>query len=217
MPRFPSAPRRQIDLGYATVRATRLTYVGELGWELYTPVEFAVGVHERLMAAGRDLGLASNAGYYAIDSLRIEKGYRAWGRELTPDINPFEAGLAFAVQSRQAGRVPRQARAAGTQDPPAEPPRSRAASCRWSSTHLTPTSGAANSSCATTCRSAPSRRRRSVTRSASPSRSASSPTRTVLRTRRGSSRAPSRSTSPASVTPHRLHLRAPLDSTATRA
>ena len=79
------------------MRATRLTYVGELGWELYVPVEFAVGVYEQLIAAGRDLGLV-NAGYYAIDSLRLEKGYRAWGRELTPDINPFEAGLSFAVK-----------------------------------------------------------------------------------------------------------------------
>jgi 4-methylaminobutanoate oxidase (formaldehyde-forming) len=60
-------------------------------------VEFAVGVYEQLMQAGRDLGLV-NAGYYAIDSLRLEKGYRAWGRELTPDINPYEAGLGFAVR-----------------------------------------------------------------------------------------------------------------------
>ncbi len=94
---FPFGTSQEIDLGYATVRATRLTYVGELGWELYTPVEFAVGVYERLMAAGRALG-SVNAGYYAIDSLRLEKGYRAWGRELTPDINPYEAGLAFAVK-----------------------------------------------------------------------------------------------------------------------
>jgi heterotetrameric sarcosine oxidase gamma subunit len=93
---FPFGASREIELGYATVRATRLTYVGELGWELYVPVEFAVGVYEQLMAAGGDLGLV-NAGYYAVDSLRLEKGYRAWGRELTPDINPFEAGLAFAV------------------------------------------------------------------------------------------------------------------------
>jgi 4-methylaminobutanoate oxidase (formaldehyde-forming) len=79
------------------VRATRLTYVGELGWELYVPVEFAVGVYETLHAAGEAFGLV-NAGYYAIDSLRIEKGYRAWGRELTPDTNPFEAGLSFACK-----------------------------------------------------------------------------------------------------------------------
>ncbi len=94
---FPFGASREIDLGYATVRATRLTYVGELGWELLVPVEFAVGVYERLREAGRDLGLV-DAGYYAIESLRLEKGYRAWGRELTPDVNPFEAGLAFAVR-----------------------------------------------------------------------------------------------------------------------
>jgi 4-methylaminobutanoate oxidase (formaldehyde-forming) len=99
---FPFGTSQEIDLGYATVRATRLTYVGELGWELYVPVEFAVGVYEQLIEAGRDLGLV-NAGYYAIDSLRLEKGYRAWGRELTPDINPFEAGLAFAVKLDKPG------------------------------------------------------------------------------------------------------------------
>ena len=93
---------REIDVGYATVRATRLTYVGELGWELYVPVEFAVGVYELLMAAGKELGIA-NAGYYAIDSLRLEKGYRAWGRELSPDINPYEAGLGFAVKLDKPG------------------------------------------------------------------------------------------------------------------
>jgi 4-methylaminobutanoate oxidase (formaldehyde-forming) len=93
---FPFGTSREIDVGYATVRATRLTYVGELGWELYVPVEFAVGVYETLADAGRDLGLR-DAGYYAIDSLRLEKGYRAWGRELTPEVTPFEAGLAFAV------------------------------------------------------------------------------------------------------------------------
>ncbi|MGE5339168.1 MAG: GcvT family protein [Gemmatimonadota bacterium] len=99
---FPFGTSQEIDLGYATVRATRLTYVGELGWELYTPVEFAVGVYEQLLEAGRDLGLA-NAGYYAIDSLRLEKGYRAWGRELSPDINPFEAGLSFAAKLDKEG------------------------------------------------------------------------------------------------------------------
>ena len=99
---FPFATSQEIDVGYATVRATRLTYVGELGWELYVPVEFAVGVYEELLEAGRDLGLI-NAGYYAIDSLRLEKGYRAWGRELTPDITPYEAGLSFAVKLDKPG------------------------------------------------------------------------------------------------------------------
>ncbi|MBA2412009.1 MAG: FAD-dependent oxidoreductase [Burkholderiaceae bacterium] len=99
---FPFGASRDIDVGYATVRATRLTYVGELGWELYVPVEFAVGVYDALMAAGAKMGVA-NAGYYAIDSLRLEKGYRAWGRELSPDINPYEAGLGFAAKLNKPG------------------------------------------------------------------------------------------------------------------
>ncbi len=99
---FPFGTSRSIDVGYATVRATRLTYVGELGWELYVPVEFAVGVYEALMAAGNDLGVA-NAGYYAIDSLRLEKGYRAWGRELSPDINPVRGRTGVRGEARQAG------------------------------------------------------------------------------------------------------------------
>jgi glycine cleavage system aminomethyltransferase T/glycine/D-amino acid oxidase-like deaminating enzyme len=94
---FPFGTSRLIDLGYSTVRATRITYVGELGWELYVPAEFAVGVYEDLMAAGADLGVV-NAGYYAIESLRLEKAYRAIGRELTPDYNPVEAGLTFACK-----------------------------------------------------------------------------------------------------------------------
>ncbi|HTT13755.1 MAG TPA: FAD-dependent oxidoreductase [Burkholderiaceae bacterium] len=99
---FPFGASRPIDVGYATVRATRITYVGELGWELYVPVEFAVGVFDALVAAGAGLGL-KHAGYYAIDSLRLEKGYRAWGRELSPDINPYEAGLGFAVKLDKPG------------------------------------------------------------------------------------------------------------------
>ncbi len=94
---FPFGSSREIDLGYATVRATRITYVGELGWELYVPTEFAVGAYEDLMAAGAGLGLV-NGGYYAIESMRLEKGYRAFGRELTPDDNPVEAGLLFACK-----------------------------------------------------------------------------------------------------------------------
>jgi 4-methylaminobutanoate oxidase (formaldehyde-forming) len=94
---FPFGTSREIDLGYYTVRATRITYVGELGWELYVPAEFAVGVYEDLVAAGAAFGLV-NAGYYAIESMRLEKGYRAFGRELTPDFGPVEAGLLFACK-----------------------------------------------------------------------------------------------------------------------
>jgi Aminomethyltransferase folate-binding domain len=94
---FPFGSSRLVDLGYARVRATQITYVGELGWELCVPVEFAVGVYGDLMTAGAELGV-TNAGYYAIQSLRLEKGYRAFGRELTPDHNPVEAGLMFACK-----------------------------------------------------------------------------------------------------------------------
>src|ERR1700748_1810128 len=94
---FPFGSSRLIDLGYATVRATRITYVGELGWELYVPAEFAVGAYEDLIAAGDGLGLA-DAGYYAIESLRLEKAYPGLGRELAPDYNPVEAGLLFACK-----------------------------------------------------------------------------------------------------------------------
>ena len=94
---FPFATSREIDLGMSTVRATRITYVGELGWELTVPAEFAVGVFELLSEAGREFGLV-NAGYYAINALRLEKGYRAFGTELNPDYGPVEAGLLFATK-----------------------------------------------------------------------------------------------------------------------
>jgi heterotetrameric sarcosine oxidase gamma subunit len=94
---FPFATSREIGIGRALVRASRITYVGELGWELYVPVEFAASVYDALGEAGGDLGLV-DAGYYAIESLRLEKGYRAWGRELTQDDTPLEAGLGWAVR-----------------------------------------------------------------------------------------------------------------------
>jgi sarcosine dehydrogenase len=100
-PAFPFATSREIWLGRMLVRASRITYVGELGWELYVPVESAAGVYDAMQDAGGDLGLA-DAGYYAIESLRVEKAYRAWGRELTTDDTPLEAGLAFAVRFDKA-------------------------------------------------------------------------------------------------------------------
>jgi glycine cleavage system aminomethyltransferase T/glycine/D-amino acid oxidase-like deaminating enzyme len=93
---FRFATSRPIDLGGAEVRATRMTYVGELGWELMVPVDAAAGVYDAVVGAGADLGV-TNAGYYAIESLRLEKGFRAFGRELTPDYTPVEAGLVFAT------------------------------------------------------------------------------------------------------------------------
>ena len=94
---FPFATSRPIDLGPALVRATRITYVGELGWELCVPVEFAVGIWDAIVAAGEDFGLRP-AGYYAINALRLDKGYRAFGAELGPDRNPVECGLAFTCK-----------------------------------------------------------------------------------------------------------------------
>ena len=99
---FPFATSREIWLGRTRVRASRITYVGELGWELYVPVECAADVYDALQEAGRELGLR-DAGYYAIESLRMEKAYRAWGRELTTEDTPLEAGLGFAVRFDKPG------------------------------------------------------------------------------------------------------------------
>ncbi len=93
---FPFGAIREIGIGAATVYAARRTYVGELGWEFYVPTELAALVYDTIMDAGAPFGVR-DGGYYAIESLRLEKGYRAWSRELTPDYNPFEAGLSFAV------------------------------------------------------------------------------------------------------------------------
>ena len=88
---------REIDLGHARVRAARMSYVGGPGFELYVPVEAARHVYLTLHEAGADLGL-KDAGYYALDALRIEAGRRAWGAELGPDETPFQAGLGYAVK-----------------------------------------------------------------------------------------------------------------------
>jgi glycine cleavage system aminomethyltransferase T/glycine/D-amino acid oxidase-like deaminating enzyme len=87
----------EIDLGHARVRAARMSYVGGPGYELYVPVEMTRHVYLALQEAGADLGLR-DAGYYALDALRIEAGRRAWGAELGPDETPLEAGLMFAVK-----------------------------------------------------------------------------------------------------------------------
>src|SRR6266542_4235637 len=93
---FPFGTARQIGVGQATARAVRITYVGELGWELHVPTDQIALVYDTLMEAGNGLGIA-NAGHYAINSLRLEKGCRAWGAELSPEDTPLEAGLAFAI------------------------------------------------------------------------------------------------------------------------
>jgi 4-methylaminobutanoate oxidase (formaldehyde-forming) len=93
---FPFATSREVELAGARLRASRMTYVGELGWELVVPTDSAGAVHDALHEAGDDLGLA-DAGYHAIESLRLEKGFRAFPRELNPDVSPVEAGLVFAT------------------------------------------------------------------------------------------------------------------------
>ena len=93
---------RLIDLGHARVRAARMSYVGGPGYELYVPVEMTRHVYLALQDAGRDLGLR-DAGYYALDALRIEQGRRAWGAELGPDETPFEAGMMASVDLDKPG------------------------------------------------------------------------------------------------------------------
>jgi sarcosine dehydrogenase len=97
---FPYMTARELRLGLAPVLALRVTYLGELGYELHLPTEYAAHVYELLWAAGRDLGLA-DAGYRAIDSLRLEKRYLYWGSDITPDYTPYEAGLGFAVSLKK--------------------------------------------------------------------------------------------------------------------
>ncbi len=94
---FPFATVRDITIAGAPARALRITYMGELGWELHVPAEHAPAVYRQLVEAGTELGLA-NAGYRAIESLRLEKGYRAWGSDIGPDYTPLEAGLGWAVK-----------------------------------------------------------------------------------------------------------------------
>ena len=96
---FPFGTARRISVASCPVLALRVTYVGELGWELHMPTDVAVTVYEALMAAGAGLGLV-NAGYRAIETLRLEKGYRAWGSDIGPDHTPVEAGLAWACKMK---------------------------------------------------------------------------------------------------------------------
>ncbi|RST83823.1 FAD-dependent oxidoreductase [Aquibium carbonis] len=94
---FPFGHVRVIDIAGQPVRALRVTYVGELGWELHAPLAGLGAVFETLMEAGEPFGIAP-VGYRALESLRLEKGYRAWGSDITPNDTPFEAGLGWAVK-----------------------------------------------------------------------------------------------------------------------
>jgi glycine cleavage system aminomethyltransferase T len=94
---FPYMCAQSISVGRVPCLAMRVTYVGELGWELYCATEFGLTLWDTLWEAGREHGLVAG-GYKAIDSLRLEKGYRVWGADITPEDTPLEAGLEFAVK-----------------------------------------------------------------------------------------------------------------------
>lgn len=96
---FPFAHVREIEIAGALTRALRITYVGELGWELHVPLAETGAVFDALMEAGAGDGLRP-VGYRALESLRLEKGYRAWSSDITPNDTPFEAGLGWAVKMR---------------------------------------------------------------------------------------------------------------------
>ncbi|MDH3230577.1 MAG: aminomethyltransferase family protein, partial [Alphaproteobacteria bacterium] len=106
-----------IRIGHAPVRALRVGYVGELGWELHIPTEYVGHVYELLWAAGRDYGIA-DAGYRAIESLRLEKGYVYWSADITPDYTPYEAGVGFCVALDKGNFIGRAALAKAKQQGP---------------------------------------------------------------------------------------------------
>lgn len=109
---FPFGNVREIEIAGTIIRALRITYVGELGWELHVPLAATGAVFDALMSAGEEFGIRP-VGYRAIESLRLEKGYRAWGSDITPNDSPFEAGLGWAVKLRKntdfIGRAPSEA------------------------------------------------------------------------------------------------------------
>jgi glycine cleavage system aminomethyltransferase T/glycine/D-amino acid oxidase-like deaminating enzyme len=114
---FPYMRARELSVGFVPCLAVRVTYVGELGWELYCPAEFGRRLWDTIWDAGEEHGLVAG-GYKAIDSLRLEKGYRVWGADITPDENPFEAGLGFAVKLDKGDFVGRDALLAARKRPP---------------------------------------------------------------------------------------------------
>jgi len=105
---FGFATARQIDIAYARPLAVRMSYAGELGWELYIPTEFSNNVFDALLAAGEKFDL-NLVGLHALDSLRLEKGYKHWGADITPDDTPFEAGLGFCVKMDKGDFIGRTA------------------------------------------------------------------------------------------------------------
>ena len=145
---MPSRISRRARSASASVPllALRVTYVGELGWELYPPTEYGAVLWDTLWEAGREHGLVA-AGYRAIDALRLEKGYRVWSSDITPDETPYEAGLGFAV-ALDKGRVHRPGRAGRGQGG-----RVRESGCAASSSTIRCRSASATSPSGSTARS----------------------------------------------------------------
>ncbi len=114
---FPYMTLREITVGDVPLRALRVTYVGELGWELYCPTEYGLGLWRTIWEAGREHGIACG-GYRAIDSMRLEKGYRVWGADITPDETPEEGCVGFCVKLDKGEFVGRDALLAAKEDGP---------------------------------------------------------------------------------------------------
>ena len=115
---FPYMTAQQLAVGSVPCLALRVTYVGELGWELYCPSEFGQRLWDTLWEAGRGHGLVAG-GYKAVDSLRLEKGYRVWGSDIGPEANPYQAGLGFCVKLDKGEFIGRQALLKAREEPAA--------------------------------------------------------------------------------------------------
>ena len=105
---FPYLTAQQVTIGDIPVLALRVTYVGELGWEIYAPMEYGLKLWDTLWEAGQSRGIVA-AGYRAIESLRLEKGYRYWSADIHSEYNPYEAGLGFAVKLKKGDFIGREA------------------------------------------------------------------------------------------------------------
>jgi 4-methylaminobutanoate oxidase (formaldehyde-forming) len=114
---FPYMTVQEITVGDVPLRALRVTYVGELGWELYCPAEYGLGLWRTIWEAGQEHGIVAG-GYRAIDSMRLEKGYRVWGADITPDESPEEGGVGFCVKLDKGEFIGREALVAAAEDGP---------------------------------------------------------------------------------------------------
>jgi 4-methylaminobutanoate oxidase (formaldehyde-forming) len=99
---FPFLAAREVEAGWAPAWMLRVSYAGELGWELWAPTEFAADLHDKVMAAGADAGIR-HAGFLAFDALRLERGFRSWGHDMGQLDDPYECGLGFTVSATKAG------------------------------------------------------------------------------------------------------------------